>query len=46
MNNYTREELNYYRLQLNRYLKKYYESYLEYLKSYYESNFNLTLRRR
>ena len=32
MKTYTREELEYYKKNLYKYLKKYYESYLEYLR--------------
>lgn len=46
MTTYTRDELNYYRRTLNKYLKKYYESYLEYLRHYYETNLKLTLRKK
>lgn len=46
MTTYTRDELNYYRRRLNKYLKKYYESYLEYLRNYYETNLKLSLRKK
>lgn len=45
MNNYTREELQYYKRNLYKYLRQYYESYLEYLKQYYERNLKLSLKR-
>ena len=41
MNNYTKEELMFYKKSLYKTLKKYYQDYLEYLKDY--SNHNLKL---
>lgn len=43
---YTKEDLQYYKKQLYKNLKKYYEDYLEYLKKYYEHNLNMTLKKK
>lgn len=46
MNTYTKDDLRYYKKHLYKYLKKYYEDYLDYLKRYYEHNLNLTLKKK
>ena len=46
MNTYTKDDLRYYKKGLYKYLKKYYEDYLDYLKRYYEHNLNLTLKKK
>ena len=45
-NTYTKDDLRYYKKCLYKYLKKYYEDYLDYLKKYYEHNLNLTLKKK
>jgi hypothetical protein len=46
MTTYTKDDLRYYKKCLYKYLKKYYEDYLDYLKKYYEHNLNLTLKKK
>lgn len=43
---YTKRDLLYYKKELYKKLKKYYEDYLEYLKNYYENNLDLTLKKK
>ena len=43
---YTKDDLRYYKKQLYKYLKKYYQDYLDYLTKYYEYNLNLTLKKK
>jgi hypothetical protein len=43
---YTKEDLLYYKKELNKRLKDYYEKYLEYLRKYYENNLNVTLKKK
>ena len=43
---YTKEDLLYYKKELYKKLKKYYDEYLEYLRKYYEDSLSLTLKKR
>lgn len=45
MNNYTKEELLFYKKSLYKTLKKHYQDYLEYLKDYYNHNLKLLTKK-